>query len=111
MQNIKAFVARSFAPQDEEKIRPILDFLESFSKLGFQCETAEPAEVLSVSAKVQRMIDDSHVFIGIFTKRHPVCRIDEGIRGILKRALSRRPQLWTAPPWVLQESWLCTQGR
>lgn len=64
MPLLSAFVARSFAATDEQRIRPVLNFLESFKKVGFLWESAEPAEVESVSAKVQRMIDERDVFIG-----------------------------------------------
>ena len=103
MQKIKAFVARSFSPEDNAKIRPILNHLDSFRRLGFLWETAEQAEVERVSVKVRRMIDDSDIFVGIITKRHQVYRVGKGIKGVFKRALSRQAHLWTAPPWVLQE--------
>ena len=48
MTQLNAFVARSFDPGDERRIRPVLDFLETFRKVGFFCESAEAAEVESV---------------------------------------------------------------
>jgi len=74
MVQLNAFVARSFAPIDDTRIQPVLTFLDTFRKAGFLWETAEPAEVESVSEKVRRMIDDKEVFIGFFTKRYPVYR-------------------------------------
>src|SRR5438876_9147894 len=68
---ITAFVARSFDARDEERIRPILNFLDTFRKAGFLCEEA-PAEVESVSAKVRKMIDAKDAFVGFFTKKYPV---------------------------------------
>jgi len=66
---LTAFVARSFDPKDEQRIRPILNFLETFRKAGFLCEEAEAAEVESVSAKVGKMIDDRNAFVGFFTRK------------------------------------------
>ncbi len=104
-QILKAFIARSFLPEDERRLRPTLDFLETFRSIGFVCQSAEPAEVESVSEKVRRIIDESDVFIGFFTKRHPVYELKPGIRGALDLALGKlRPKFWSAPAWVLQES-------
>jgi hypothetical protein len=110
-QKIIAFVAKSFAEADEAKIAPITKFLESFSKLGFILQDAEASEVESVSAKVRCLIDGSDVLIGIFTKRHPVYRF-RGRCAIAIGALrgSLRPSMWSAPPWVLQESGYALKG-
>lgn len=105
MTQLNAFVARSFAAQDEGRIQPILDFLDTFRKAGFFWETAEPSEVESVSAKVRRMIDERQVFIGFFTKRYPVYRFESKYRGALQILLGNvKPTVWSAPAWVLQES-------
>jgi tetratricopeptide (TPR) repeat protein len=102
---MKAFVARSFAADDDQRIRPILDFLTTFHKAGFFWETAEPAEVESVSVKVRRLIDASDVFIGFFTRRYPVFDFKSPF-DTARRAFFRTlvPRLWSAPPWVIQES-------
>jgi hypothetical protein len=68
MTQLNAFIARSFDHRDEQRIRPVLDFLDTFQKAGFFCETAEAAEVESVSKKVRRMIDEKDVFYWFF---HP----------------------------------------
>lgn len=104
-QKIVAFVAKSFDPKDEAKIALIERFLESFSKLGFVAESADRAEVESVSEKVRSQIDKSNVLVGILTRRHPVYSFD----GRWKTAwsfLSGKliPIEWSAPAWVLQES-------
>src|SRR6266571_2168178 len=110
MAQLNAFIARSFDPQDEERLKPILDFLETFRKVGFICETAEQAEVESVSKKVQRMIGEKDVLIGFFTKRYPVYHLDlrkfeSRIQVAFELLLGRtKPKIWSAPPWVLQES-------
>lgn len=104
-QKIVAFVARSFDPNDEAKINPITKFLESFNKLGFIVQDAEQSDVESVSEKVRSFIDQSDVFVGIFTKKHPIFRFQSRWATAI-RALkgSLVPSTWSAPPWVLQES-------
>lgn len=97
MNPLKAFVARSFSSEDNQKIDPILTFLDSFKKVGFDWCTAESADVERVSDKVRKLIDSSDALIAIITRRHAVYEC--GSRW-------RKPVLktWTAPPWLLQES-------
>lgn len=105
MPKITAFVARSFSEKDERKISPILTFLDSFKKNGFLWRTAEPADVESVSKKVRDMIDDSGVFVGIFTRRHAMYEPAPSWRDVIPAWLGRRKiQQWVAPAWVIQES-------
>lgn len=111
MSQLNAFIARSFDPRDELRIRSVLDFLDTFQKVGFFCQTAEAAEVESVSEKVRRMIDEREVFIGFFTRRNPVYGSRSRMReawGVLRQ--NRKVQSWTAPPWVLQESGYALRG-
>src|SRR6266852_1301957 len=111
MTQLNAFVARSFAAQDEGRIQPVLDFLDTFREAGFFWETAEPPEVESVSAKVRRMIDEKEVYIGFFTKRYPVYRFESRYRGALQLLFGNtKPSIWSAPAWVLQESGYALRG-
>lgn len=111
MKELNAFVARSFAAEDEKRIPPILDFLDTFRKVGFFWETAEPAEVESVSAKVRRMIDEKEVFIAFFTRRNPIYKFASKIRGAAQVLFGNtKPQAWSAPAWVLQESGYALRG-
>jgi hypothetical protein len=105
MPKITAFVARSFNQEDEPKIEPIVSFLRSFRGAGFFAETAERAEVESVSKKVRDMIDASDVFVGIFTQRWPVYEKRLSLRLAIRLALGwSKVEEWVAPPWVIQES-------
>jgi tetratricopeptide (TPR) repeat protein len=105
MAQLTAFVARSFDPTVEHKIQPFLKFLSTYKKAGFFWESAEPAEVESVSRKVQRLIKEKDVFIGFFTKRYPVYGFPSKLTGALNVLLgSAKPQTWSTVPWVLQES-------
>src|SRR5579864_3488372 len=111
MDKLVAFVAHSFDPKDEQKLEPILRFLDSLRGVGFVWQRAERAEVESVSTKVRRMIDDSDVFVGILTARHPSYRIKGGIKDAFKVLWGRlAPVTWTAPPWIVQESGYALKG-
>ncbi|MGD0791649.1 MAG: hypothetical protein ABR920_07740 [Terriglobales bacterium] len=102
---LTAFVARSFDPRDEERIRPILTFLETFRKAGFLCEEAEAAEVESVHVKVRRMIDAKDAFVGFFTKKYPVYSFGTKFGDAISLVCGKlQPEKWSAPAWVLQES-------
>ncbi len=105
MTQLNAFVAHSFDPQDEGRIRPVLNFLDTFRDAGFLWQTAERAEVESVSQKVRRMIDEANVFVGFFTKRYPVISLEPTFADAWRVLRGRiRPYRWSAPAWVLQES-------
>ena len=98
---IKAFIARSFTKTDEEKLRPLLDQLNTFAQLGFICESAKPAESEQVSEKIQRMIHDADVFIGFFTRKYPIAADRNATEA---EPAAAAPKSWIPPPWVLQES-------
>jgi tetratricopeptide (TPR) repeat protein len=111
MTQLNAFVARSFAPKDGERIQPLLNFLDTFRDAGFFWHTAERAEVESVSQKVRRMIDEANVFIGFFTRRYPVISLEATLADACRVLLGRiRPDRWSAPAWVLQESGYALHG-
>lgn len=100
MRPLKAFVAKSFDPKDECKTRLVEDLLDSFRPLGLQWESAERAEIESVSQKVRQKIDECDVFVGIFTRRHPIFSQDQ----LSDNQLRDQPTGWTGPPWLFQES-------
>jgi tetratricopeptide (TPR) repeat protein len=105
MKTLTAFVAKSFRDEDLHKTEPIERFLTRFRKLGLIWQTAEPAEVESVSKKVRNLIEAADVFVGILTRRDPLFRHGHGLRQGLRLAFGKlQPSAWSAPPWVLQES-------
>jgi len=111
MPILKAFVARSFSAEDNRKVDPILNFLSSLQPIGLVWQTAEAAEVERVSEKVRRLIDESEIFVGILTARHPVFKIGRGWKEaykILRGTLA--PVVHTAPPWILQELGYALKG-
>jgi hypothetical protein len=93
MRTLRAFVAKSFHADDDAKVALILDLLHSFRPLGLVWESAERAEIESVSKKVRQKIDECDVFVCIFTRRHPIFTGKDSI-----------PNEWTGPPWLFQES-------
>ena len=106
MRVLKAFVARSFQKADDEKVKPIQDILNSFSSLGLIWETAERAEIESVSKKVQQKIDECDVFVAIFTRRHPIFKDPE-----TETPTTDTPVLWTGPPWLVSRVGLCAPSQ
>jgi|SRR5690348_3029081 len=106
MRTLNAFVAHSFAPEDQIKIRPILSQLEAFHELGFTWKSGEPAEADRVSDKIRRRISDAQIFIGILTHKHPVFDFKNVYRSAwqLVRKKKLQPMLWSPPAWIIQES-------
>lgn len=105
MRTLAAFVAHSFAPEDEPKIRPILAQLDAFHEMGFVWKSGEPAEADRVSEKIRRRILDAQVFIGILTHKHPVFNLRNTFKDAWKLFSNKlQPSRWTPPGWVIQES-------
>jgi hypothetical protein len=96
---VKAFIARSFAEQDAQRLGPLLDYLKTFENYGFFCKSAEPAEAEEISEKIQKLIGDCGVFIAMFTRKYPIAAQNGS-----ESSPSQAPRGWTAPSWVLQES-------
>ncbi len=86
MRPLKAFVAKSFASTDEQKTRKVERLLDGFRPLGLAWETAERAEIESVSQKVRHQIDECDVFVGIFTAQ--ALRILRGLRQRAKLSIA-----------------------
>jgi hypothetical protein len=108
LNELRVFIAKSFSEPDKLKVAPIESLLESFSRLGVQCETGEAAEPESVSVKVRERIDRAQVFVGVVTRRHPITTTTgfAAARDVFLKRWSR----WSAPPWVLQEVGYALKG-
>ena len=105
MFTVTAFVAKSFAEVDQPKVRVIENLLTAFKPMGLLWDSAERAEIESVSQKVQKMISERDVFVGVFTHRHPIYAPKNGLKGHYQALLGKRTiEGWTCPPWLLQES-------
>jgi hypothetical protein len=79
-----AFVGYSFAPTDKLVVDCVI---ESLVSLGVKVVTGEKPRADRISDKVKRLIEDQHIFVGVFTKRDKISRKKE----------------WTTSPWVLDE--------
>lgn len=102
MRPLKAFVAKSFASMDEGKTQKVERLLDRFRPLGLTWETAERAEIESVSQKVRQRIDECDIFVGVFTRRHPI--FSEDLEQEPDQRPGSEPVAWTGPPWLFQES-------
>jgi hypothetical protein len=79
-----AFVGHSFAQSDKFVVDCIVDTLAS---LGLRVVTGEKPKAGRISDKVKNLIEEQHIFVGVFTKRDKIARKKE----------------WTTSSWVLDE--------
>jgi hypothetical protein len=79
-----AFVGHSFTESDRIVVSCVVDTLIS---LGLKTITGEKPKASRISDKVKKLIEDQHIFVGIFTKRDKIAHKKE----------------WTTSPWVLDE--------
>jgi len=61
---MKAFVGHSFVEEDSKLVDKIIKFLES---AGLTYLNGEKAQNSSIAKKVKERIEDSDIFVGIFT--------------------------------------------
>jgi hypothetical protein len=79
-----AFVGHSFTESDKFVVDCIVDTLAS---LGLRVVTGEKPKAGRISDKVKNLIENQHIFVGVFTKRDKIARKKE----------------WTTSSWVLDE--------
>jgi hypothetical protein len=84
VRETKAFVAHSFAPEDERVVELIKGFVE---KVGLVVVTGEAAAPGGITDKIKTRISDCEVFIVIYTRREEIT-----------------PGVFQAPTWLLQET-------
>ena len=79
-----AFLGHSFADPDA----PIVAFVRAlFEAIGFRVVSGEKPKTSRISDKVKKLIDDQHLFVGIFTRRDRI----------------GRKNAWTTSAWVIDE--------
>lgn len=102
MPIISAFIGRSFNKEDEPLWGEISKFLDSLKRVGFKWEDAEESQAKAISDKVKEKIEKNDMFIGILTKREPICSkyISLGER----YHLFGKTINWSTSHWVIQES-------
>ena len=108
MSNLKAFVGHGFSTEDEEVVRPFLEFFDRIKDMGigFSWESAKPAEPKELAEKVLALVKDKSLFIGICTQRERA--IDPGrlARGIIqsrKLCADETDFVWKTSDWLIQE--------
>lgn len=79
-----AFVGHSFLDPDKLVVQCVLDTIAS---LGIAYVTGEKPKANRISEKVKRLIENQHLFVGVFTKRDKIDAKDE----------------WTTSTWVIEE--------
>src|SRR5690348_3239287 len=70
---LAAFVGRSFADIDKAVWHELRDIFDSLASMGFRYEDAKGAQLRPVSEKVRELIERNEIYIGLLTKRYPVC--------------------------------------
>ena len=108
MSELKAFVGHSFAVDDEDTIRPILEYLNQIQEmnLGFSWENAKPAEPRELAEKVLSLIEDKNLFIGICTKKEIVTDYGNLEKKLFSRGYvcAREENIsWKTSDWIIQE--------
>ncbi len=81
---LTAFIGQSFLPADMIVNDCVKQGLEI---IGMQVTTGEKPKADIISAKVKKSIEDSDIFVGIFTRRDKIARKNE----------------WTTSSWVIDE--------
>ncbi len=102
---IRAFIGRSFQPEDEQLWGEIRKVLDSLRSLGFVYEDAKQPQPSSVSEKVRNRIDRNEIYVGVLSRRSAPGQAEAG-RGLFAR-FGRKPRAdtnWATSPWVLEES-------
>jgi|ERR1043166_7450106 hypothetical protein len=81
---LTAFVGQSFSKKDKEVNEFVFNVLEL---IGVKAVTGERPKADYISEKVKRLIEEQHIFVGIFTCRDK---------------LANKPE-WTTSSWVIDE--------
>ena len=102
MAGISAFIGRSFNEEDKRLWQKIATSLNSLKRIGFSWEDAEETQAKSISDKVKERIERNDIFIGILTKRDPICNTHMAIG--TKHCLLAKIVGYSASYWVIQES-------
>jgi tetratricopeptide (TPR) repeat protein len=98
---LSAFIGRSFRNEDDDLWAEIRKQLDSLKKIGFTWEDAEESQAKSISEKVKERIERNDLFIGLLTKREPVCK---KVCSITKQYCISKIVDWATSYWVIQES-------
>lgn len=105
---LRAFVGRSFLPEDEACWFQIRSILESLRSIGLVFEDAKEHQLKPISEKVQQGIDRNDLYIAILTRRLSISGNQPKqnvVRRIVAAVSDTQTSLqWTTSNWVIQES-------
>jgi hypothetical protein len=106
MTLLKAFVSHSFLEVDEPIVKKFIDLLDQVAanNQAFSWDHAIRAEPRSISEKIEEMIKDKNVFIGICSRRERVC--DDGnvvTWPFLGNRIEPKNLGWKTSDWIIQE--------
>jgi len=106
---LRAFVGRSFLPQDEQVWVAVRKILEALRPVGLHFDEASEAQLRTISDKVRSKLEHCSLYIGILTRRFPIyAQQPESGEGLFKRVLaainnSQRPSKWGTSAWIVEE--------
>lgn len=108
MADIRAFVGHSFSEDDAALVQEFLKYFEQLKGVlpSFEWTHAKSAEPKELAQKVNHLISDKNVFVGICTRKERVIRPDK-----LKTPMFSPDSLqgkdadfaWKTSDWVIQE--------
>jgi tetratricopeptide (TPR) repeat protein len=97
---MKAFIASSFDPADEQTVRTIEQLIESGGDI--QCVSGRKAQAEAVDEKITELIRSCDFFVAIFTREALVVPKERDT--FLRRAFYTKDRSYTTSAWVIQES-------
>src|SRR5436309_737393 len=108
MSQLNAFVGHSFAHDDHDVVEAFLKFLNQVKGMGigFNWESAEPAEPKELADKVKGLIRDKNLFIGICTRKEAAIEPAHLCKGWFNRKLLKADEehfSWKTSDWIIQE--------
>jgi tetratricopeptide (TPR) repeat protein len=108
MNEIRAFIGHSFAPDDADVVGVFLRYFAQVQDVlpTFKWTHARAAEPKELAAKVMSLVEDRNVFIGICTKKERVIA-DEKLQPSLLSQSTLKGHAndfdWKTSDWVIQE--------
>ena len=108
MTQLSAFVGHSFAPDDHSVVESFLKYFNQIKgmDIGFNWESAEPAQPKDLADKVMNLIKDKNLFIGICTRKEAVIDAAHLSRNKFRRKLLSGPEdrfSSKTSDWIIQE--------
>lgn len=108
MTQLNAFVGHSFLHEDHEVVEAFLKFLNQVKGMGigFNWESAEPAEPKELADKVKGLIRDKNLLIGICTKKEAAIEPTHLSKGWFNKKLLKAEEdhfSWKTSDWIVQE--------